>query len=521
MIGKRRKSKDSDSVENQDADAQAAGLEHWSAPPGYIPEAFDDEGFDDLGPSWQNDEDDENWSGSELTDVFEVPEELKEAEIKTPLTRSTSSVTKRSVNAADQSRAKRVASPRSESAQSLKNISQTTQQGKSVPQGRGQDDPRVIKARQIAAKRAMAAEAQKKQKALAQKQQIQEMKRMQERKALASSRQAGGQQADGQQDSDEDEYLDQSEFVSEFEPEYQDEFDETFVYPDEKPGRIKKEGDRDLVKATLVGLGLLLVSGAAIFFNAYTALALIGIVSLVAVAELYQTMRSAGLRPAKLLGYVGTLAIPTAAFFRGEAAYPLIICLIVVFGALWYLVGADTERPVLNISLTVFAMLWVGGLAGFAGMMLKSDYQLGRQLLVATIVIVAISDTMAYLGGRTYGATPFHSASPNKTWEGTLTGFVAALVAGLILGVTMDSFGLQDAIFGKDFTAAIVFGITIGVLTPIGDLAQSLIKRDLGVKDMGFILPGHGGILDRVDGLLFALPGAYYVATLFELISIA
>jgi len=73
-------------------------------------------------------------------------------------------------------------------------------------------------------------------------------------------------------------------------------------------------------------------------------------------------------------------------------------------------------------------------------------------------------------------------------------------------------------VFDGQFVSVMVLAAVVGVLAPIGDLAESLVKRDLGVKDMGTLLPGHGGILDRVDGLLFALPGAYYVAVVYSLI---
>ena len=196
---------------------------------------------------------------------------------------------------------------------------------------------------------------------------------------------------------------------------------------------------------------------------------------------------------------------------RGDAGFPLVVGLAVVFGMLWYLTGADTERPVLNLGLTFTGVIWVGGLAAFAALMLREDGGVG--LLLAAILITATSDTLAYLGGRAYGTKSFHPASPNKTWEGTLTGFFGALLAGLVIGVTD-----FITVFDGQFTSVMVLAATVGMLAPIGDLAESLVKRDLGIKDMGTILPGHGGVLDRVDGLLFALPGAYYVAVIFELI---
>ena len=270
-------------------------------------------------------------------------------------------------------------------------------------------------------------------------------------------------------------------------------------------------GGRNIPKAIGVGLALAGVVLAAMWLGPYPTLLVVVVLALLAVLELYNAMRLAGLRPATLLGIVGTVAAPAAAYYRGDAAFPLIVALAVVFGTLWYLVGADTERPVLNLSLTLLGVFWVGGLAAFAALMLRLDG--GIQLLLATIIITVASDTMAYVGGRAYGSRPFHHASPNKTWEGTVTGFAGAVFAGFAIGVTD-----MGTIWDGNLVAAIVLGAVVGCLAPMGDLAESVVKRDLGVKDMGTLLPGHGGVLDRMDALLFALPGAYYLALVYGII---
>ncbi|MEM8925044.1 MAG: phosphatidate cytidylyltransferase [Actinomycetota bacterium] len=272
---------------------------------------------------------------------------------------------------------------------------------------------------------------------------------------------------------------------------------------DEPPGR-------GVTQRILVGIALAAVVFTALGFGPVPTMVLIGLLTLLATMELFNAMRMAGLRPATLLGLVGSIAVPASTYVRGDEAYPLVVGLAVVFGMLWYLTGADTERPVLNLGLTLTGILWIGGLAGFAALMLREDGGIG--LLLAAIIITATSDTLAYLGGRAYGMKPFHVASPNKTWEGTLTGFFGSVLAGFIIGIS----GLIGT-FDGNFLAAVVLGVVIGILAPIGDLAESLVKRDLGVKDMGALLPGHGGVLDRVDGLLFALPGAYYVAVVYQL----
>jgi phosphatidate cytidylyltransferase len=292
-----------------------------------------------------------------------------------------------------------------------------------------------------------------------------------------------------------------------------DDYDRRVEEYDPRYERYEEDGPpgRSFSLSLIVGVALAAVVFVTLYFGPVPTVVLVGVLTLLAVMELFNAMRVAGLRPATLLGLVGATALPVAAFVRGDAAYPLVVGLAVVFGMLWYLTGADTERPVLNLGLTLTGVLWVGGLAGFAALMVRAEDGVG--LLLATIVITATSDSLAYIGGRAYGTKPFHDASPNKTWEGTMTGFSGALLAGLAIGVT----GLID-VFDGQFVSVMVMAAVVGVLAAVGDLAESLVKRDLGIKDMGTLLPGHGGVLDRVDGLLFALPGAYYVAVFYQLI---
>ena len=119
-------------------------------------------------------------------------------------------------------------------------------------------------------------------------------------------------------------------------------------------------------------------------------------------------------------------------------------------------------------------------------------------------------DIGAFFAGRSVGRTPLTSVSPNKTVEGLVGGMIASVVAAMVLfGIVkiVEPFDSQG-----DFLDAVLFGLAGAIFAPLGDLAQSLIKRDLGIKDMGAILPGHGGFLDRFDALLFVLPAVYFLA---------
>ena len=271
---------------------------------------------------------------------------------------------------------------------------------------------------------------------------------------------------------------------------------------------LDQPGGRNLPQAIGAAVAMAGVVLVALWIGPEAMMVVICAAALLAVIELFNAMRLAGLRPATLLGLLATVGFPAAAYFRGDVAFTVVMALSVVFGMLWYLAGADHERPVLNLSLTILGVLWIGGCGAFAALILRQD-EFGVQLLLSTIVIAVVSDTMAYFGGRAFGRRPFHSASPNKTWEGTMTGFVFAVFCAFAMAVMPFS-----TMWDGRFLGALALGAVVGVMTPMGDLSESLVKRDLGVKDMGTIVPGHGGLLDRIDGILFALPGAYFLAVL-------
>lgn len=273
---------------------------------------------------------------------------------------------------------------------------------------------------------------------------------------------------------------------------------------------VEVDSGRNLGQAIGAGVAFAIVAGVALWLGNATTIALVTLVAVLAAVELFGAVRKAGLHPATLLGIVATGALPLAAYHRGEAGFTLVIALSVAASALWYLSGADTQRPAVNVGLTMLGITWIGGLAAFAAFILQSGG--GVEMILAVVLITVASDTGAYVGGMAIGSTPFHSASPNKTWEGTIVGVIAAVCAGLVIAIT------EISVFSGNLTDGVLLGLTIGIVAPIGDLTESMVKRDLGVKDMGTLLPGHGGFLDRVDGLLFALPAAYYLGNVLGLL---
>ena len=207
-----------------------------------------------------------------------------------------------------------------------------------------------------------------------------------------------------------------------------------------------------------------------------------------------------------LAGIVGSIGLVLGAYNNGTAIIPAVLFLTTAVCLLWYLVGAATEAPVMNVGVTLLGVLWVGLFGSFAALMLAlGDPGIG--ILLAAIVGTIGYDVGGFFIGKNAGRQPLSAASPNKTVEGLLGGCVVAVLVVVVIA-SVKGFGPIEG-----FTEGLLVGLAIAVAAPLGDLCESLVKRDLGVKDMGAILPGHGGLLDRFDALLFVLPAVYYVAT--------
>jgi phosphatidate cytidylyltransferase len=177
-----------------------------------------------------------------------------------------------------------------------------------------------------------------------------------------------------------------------------------------------------------------------------------------------------------------------------------------VFTFLWYMLEVVRARPTINIALTLMVFMWIGFFGAFAGLLLAPDPG-GTGLLLGVVICAVGADVVAYFAGRAIGKTPLlPDVSPHKTVEGLVAGGIAAIVLGGIVGSVLHPWADQG------IGAGLALGLLVAISAPIGDLAESLIKRDLGLKDLGSFLPGHGGFLDRFDSILFALPAAFYVA---------
>jgi phosphatidate cytidylyltransferase len=154
------------------------------------------------------------------------------------------------------------------------------------------------------------------------------------------------------------------------------------------------------------------------------------------------------------------------------------------------------------ISGTVMGAVWIGGGLGFL-ILLRELPEHGRLAAITVLLAVWAGDTFAYLGGRLLGRHKMAPAtSPGKTWEGFVVGSAATVFVAFV------------ALYHQHFLTigqSVGLGVAVAIAAPIGDLFESLLKRDMAVKDSGRLLGGHGGMLDRIDALLFAAPAAYFV----------
>ena len=220
---------------------------------------------------------------------------------------------------------------------------------------------------------------------------------------------------------------------------------------------------------------------------------------LLALHELYAMARS--LRPIVLGGYAGLILTLLGAQLGGTTWLLAGILSTFVAALLVFFVSSARQNAVAGFAVTLLGVAWVGG--GLAHFMLVRDIPVDGRLLVFTILLTVFADdTAAFFVGRAIGRHRLAPAiSPGKSIEG----FIGGTIAGV--AVTL----LRPLRAGRRLTGeSLVLGLVIALAATLGDLFESAVKRDLGVKDSGRLLGGHGGVLDRVDSLLWAGPAAYF-----------
>ncbi|HEX3333190.1 MAG TPA: phosphatidate cytidylyltransferase [Acidimicrobiales bacterium] len=242
-------------------------------------------------------------------------------------------------------------------------------------------------------------------------------------------------------------------------------------------------------------------------------LVLVTIIVVLATAEGYAAFRRAHYHPATLLGLVAVLSLMIETYNKGVAALPLVLVLLVAGSFIWYLARVEPAAdPVSGLLSTLFVFVWIGAFGSFAALLLNPNLfpdRHGIAFVLAAVIVTVTDDVASLLVGSAMGRHPLApSISPNKSWEGLIGGGLAAILVSVVV---------VHFIHPWTVSKALVFGIVVAIVAPLGDLSQSMIKRHLGLKDMGRLLPGHGGLLDRFDGLLFVLPATYFVVKAFHL----
>ncbi|HEV7185011.1 MAG TPA: phosphatidate cytidylyltransferase [Leifsonia sp.] len=276
--------------------------------------------------------------------------------------------------------------------------------------------------------------------------------------------------------------------------------------------RIAARTGRNLILAILIGLGF----GLLMLFSLIFVKELFLVVAVAAAAfaslELTQAFRGAGRMVPRTPTVIAAVAIVPAAYLFHSGGQLVSLGAGILFVWVWRLIE-EAARPakvggaqlLRDLGSGALVQLYVVLLASFAGLLLAEHG--GEWWVLAFIVLVIAVDTGAYVSGLSFGKHPMApTISPKKTWEGFAGAALASIVAGVLLSILM---------LGKPWWFGIAFGLIVLLTATLGDLAESLIKRDLGIKDMSSWLPGHGGFLDRLDSILPSAAAAYALFLIF------
>lgn len=244
----------------------------------------------------------------------------------------------------------------------------------------------------------------------------------------------------------------------------------------------------------------------------------VGVISVIGLYEFYTGIRRTGAEPQEWVGLASAflfLFVARHEFNTRGFSLPGVLTLFVI-ATLTIELLRENRAPAKNLGSTYLGVVYVGWLFSYlvAIRSIEGTFRVnsvpwniptGAWLVLFVIFAAWAADTGAYLVGRKWGSHKLApNISPGKSWEGMWAGFGSSVAMSILMGAALD----------MPWVHRLILGIAIGVSSLVGDLAESLIKRDIGIKDFGSILPGHGGILDRFDGLLFAAPLFYYYVSL-------
>ena len=270
--------------------------------------------------------------------------------------------------------------------------------------------------------------------------------------------------------------------------------------------------DRNLSSAVIVGLVLVVLFVGTSFVGPAAVMALVMVVLGIASLEFFTQTSNRGLGAPMVVGVVACLSAPLAAYYMSHLAIALVVVFAFIAGAV-SLVGSNDDHSgaVTSLGTLMLGVVYIGLLGSYAGLILRMSTlssvppNIGTDTLFLMVFAVAANDIGAYFVGSAIGRTPLReSISPNKTIEGVIGGTIATFCVVVIIGLQSDTW--------NSLMEWILLAAVVSIVAPIGDLLESVLKRSLGVKDFGTLLKGHGGVLDRFDGVLLSLPIVYFLA---------
>jgi phosphatidate cytidylyltransferase len=263
----------------------------------------------------------------------------------------------------------------------------------------------------------------------------------------------------------------------------------------------RQTGSSDLLARILVAIPAVAFAVVIIWQGEWVFAAGIGALALVCVHELSVMFERA--RPARLAAMIGVLGLTAAGTLGDERQVMLALVATLPLTFVIAVAMPQRERITASISVTILMIFWIGLGVAHAALLRGLDH--GGALVLMVLLGTFFGDTFAYFGGRLLGRNKLAPViSPNKTWEGLACGIVVGTLVVWYWSRTYDG----NWISGTD---GLLLGLAVVIAAPIGDLFESLIKRDMGTKDTGTLFGAHGGALDRVDAALFALVAGYYV----------